>query len=262
MQHAVLPKANEISDNANVIEKFNDPLDFTLIWLDRGLSNVTTDIQRTLTHLHQLTNNVLTFDDVDKWDSYMKNNDKTNLFLIVAGSLSENVLLKVDCIRHVDSVFIFCFNQATYEHLLLSSKFKKLVGVYNNTKDLIESVEKHAHLMIKQLAIFKFFDKKQHTLGRNTGSFFWFQVLLYVLRQMPKTAQSQEDMLEHCTNYYRDNSLELTRIEEFRRTYNADMAISWYTRDTFIYRMVNQALRTENIDALYLFRVIRLGHMA
>lgn len=36
---------------------------------------------------------------------------------------------------------------------------------------------------------------------------------------------------------------------------NPEDAITWYCKQTFIYRLVNKALRTEDIDVLYAFRV-------
>ena len=38
----------------------------------------------------------------------------------------------------------------------------------------------------------------------------------------------------------------LRQIEEFDETYTSDKAIYWYTRDTFLFRLVNKTLRTQN----------------
>ncbi|CAF4910727.1 unnamed protein product [Rotaria sp. Silwood1] len=37
-------------------------------------------------------------------------------------------------------------------------------------------------------------------------------------------------------------------------TYTIDSAIEWYTANAFVYQLVNKALRTEDIELLYLFR--------
>ncbi|CAF0746426.1 unnamed protein product [Rotaria sordida] len=39
-----------------------------------------------------------------------------------------------------------------------------------------------------------------------------------------------------------------------RETYSSDQALWWYTRETFIYQFLNQALRLQDIDLLFLFR--------
>jgi hypothetical protein len=40
-------------------------------------------------------------------------------------------------------------------------------------------------------------------------------------------------------------------IAEFEKDYMSDQAIQWYTRNYFVYKLVNQAVRTEDIDTLY-----------
>ncbi len=47
---------------------------------------------------------------------------------------------------------------------------------------------------------------------------------------------------------------------EFENEYSADKALWWYTRDAFLYRMLNKALRVQNIDLLFLFRFV-IGDM-
>ncbi|CAF3971787.1 unnamed protein product, partial [Adineta steineri] len=43
-------------------------------------------------------------------------------------------------------------------------------------------------------------------------------------------------------------------IIEFAQTYSSSNAIRWYTKDSFVYRLLNSALRTRNIDIIFKFR--------
>ncbi|CAF4902101.1 unnamed protein product, partial [Rotaria sp. Silwood1] len=61
-------------------------------------------------------------------------------------------------------------------------------------------------------------------------------------------------MLDICRNYYRGNLRQLTTIDEFERHYQSIEAIRWYTKQSFIYKLVNKALKSEDIDMLYTFR--------
>ncbi|CAF1627023.1 unnamed protein product [Didymodactylos carnosus] len=61
-------------------------------------------------------------------------------------------------------------------------------------------------------------------------------------------------MIETCLEYYQNNKIELEKIKTFHDTYKPEDAIIWYTKDSFVYRLINKALRTEDIDLLYLFR--------
>ncbi|CAF0983005.1 unnamed protein product [Didymodactylos carnosus] len=71
---------------------------------------------------------------------------------------------------------------------------------------------------------------------------------------MPRNYKAFHDMLEKSSDCYRSNSIELRMIEQFRMTYTIDKAAEWYTDDSFIYRLIDKALRTEDIELLYLFR--------
>ncbi|CAF3743052.1 unnamed protein product [Rotaria sp. Silwood1] len=56
--------------------------------------------------------------------------------------------------------------------------------------------------------------------------------------------ESKQDMLQLCREHYSRNQLELNNIKEFELTYTASDAIMWYTRASFVYKMINRALRT------------------
>ncbi|CAF4563423.1 unnamed protein product, partial [Didymodactylos carnosus] len=75
-----------------------------------------------------------------------------------------------------------------------------------------------------------------------------------VLLRMPKSDESKMEMLTECESYYRDNDQELEKINDFRLNYSSDAAVWWYTRDSFVYRLLNKALRTRDIDIIFKFR--------
>ncbi|CAF1126891.1 unnamed protein product [Adineta steineri] len=61
-------------------------------------------------------------------------------------------------------------------------------------------------------------------------------------------------MLAEFRAYYQHNHHELLAIDDFERTYRSGDAIRWYTKPCFLFRLINKALRTEDICAFYTFR--------
>jgi len=59
---------------------------------------------------------------------------------------------------------------------------------------------------------------------------------------------NNKDMLDSCRVYY-------ANIDEFEHNYDRTKAIWWYTRDSFLYKMVNKALKSLDIDTLYEIRM-------
>ncbi|CAF4310389.1 unnamed protein product, partial [Rotaria sordida] len=61
-------------------------------------------------------------------------------------------------------------------------------------------------------------------------------------------------MINLCRKQYKNNEKVLNQIEEFSINYVKNHAAEWYSKDIFLFRLLNRALRTENIDAIYKFR--------
>ncbi|CAF0911608.1 unnamed protein product [Didymodactylos carnosus] len=89
---------------------------------------------------------------------------------------------------------------------------------------------------------------------KESAPFCLFQILFVFLRQMSQTQESKEQMLDYCKSCSKEDKAELKKIKDFRNTYDRKKAVEWYTKDSFIYRLVNRALTREPIYALYLLR--------
>jgi tetratricopeptide (TPR) repeat protein len=238
----------------------------TLICLDNQLgqtSQFTNDFHITEEMLRELNDYVLLFSSESECLVYIESIKSETILLIVAGSsASPNLLEKTHNIRHVDSIFIFCQNKKTYEPLLLNKDYYKLVGVFNEREVLASKIADSIELFDKQSAIFALYntDKQKSTrnLSRESGSFIFLQLVKQVLQKMLSNKEaietSKQEMLDKCRLYYRGNKKAMQDIDEFEREYTSDQAIKWYTANSFLYRLINKALRTEDIDALYTYR--------
>ena len=135
-------------------------------------------------------------------------------------------------------------------------QYPKIVGMFDDETRLIQSIRQELNDLHKQLATFSLYKNQKSTrdLLEESASFLWFQLFKDILLQMPRSEQAKQDMIDQCKRFYRGNTEELQLIEEFERTYTRSDTIRWYTKQCFIYRLCNKALRTEDIELLYLFR--------
>lgn len=238
----------------------------TLIWLDNQLgrtSQFTDDFHITEEMLRELNDYVLLFSDESECLVHIESIKTETVLLIVAGSsISPNLLEKIHLMRDVDSILIFCQNKETYEPLLLNRDYNKLVGVFRERAALASIITDLMILVDKKSAIFALYntDKQKSTrnLNRESGSFIFLQLVKQVLQKMLSNKEaieiSKQEILDKCRLYYRGNKKALQDIDEFERNYTPDQAIKWYTTNSFLYRLINKALRTEDIDALYTYR--------
>ena len=77
-------------------------------------------------------------------------------------------------------------------------------------------------------------------------------LLINSLYMRPRSKESRKLVLLSKQLYERDQC-ELSNIQEFEKKYSTEVALHWYTRDSFLTRLLNKTLRTQNIDDLLLF---------
>jgi len=95
----------------------------------------------------------------------------------------------------------------------------------------------------------------QSTTGLN-GHFVHSLLLIDVLLRMKSYRTDKQQLISLCKNEYQNNPAQLDIVREFENKYSSNKALWWYSRESFLYKILNKALRTQNIDVLFLFRFV------
>jgi hypothetical protein len=77
-----------------------------------------------------------------------------------------------------------------------------------------------------------------------------FREIVLVMKEEDMT-----DMYDFCIIHYKGNREEMKFLVELQKNYSDHSPVWWYSRDAFLYRMLNKALRTHQYDTLYVLRV-------
>ncbi|CAF1168229.1 unnamed protein product [Didymodactylos carnosus] len=95
----------------------------------------------------------------------------------------------------------------------------------------------------------------QKNLSTENGNFMWFQLFVEVLLRMSKyyTQLSSTEFVKICKQQYRENDVQLAKIDEFEKTYTPSRSIWYYTKELFLYRILNLALRKQDMDTLFTY---------
>ncbi|CAF1977441.1 unnamed protein product [Rotaria magnacalcarata] len=90
-------------------------------------------------------------------------------------------------------------------------------------------------------------------LSTDSAAFVWHQLLLDIIQKLPDEddEEAKREFLAECRSEYSGNSAMKTWIDRFDQKYRTSDAIAWYTRDTFVYRLLNRALRMQEVDIVY-----------
>ena len=124
--------------------------------------------------------------------------------------------------------------------------------------ELIDQLKAHYNSqkeIIKEPLRIKIFEGEGRSTNELNGKFINFQVLIDCLLRLPLVEIDKNELMTLYEDEYKGNKSKLEHLNEFRETYSSDKVISWYTRETFFYRTVNTALRSDNIHMMFLLRL-------
>ena len=229
---------------------------FILIWLDESSQENSLHSLYTRSLLKQINDeHCLFFDKVDLFLSEIDKlkNENKKLLVITSGSFVKQILPNI---KDLPTVIIFCRDYNRYIDLVIK---------HYNVADICTEYETLKNCIERELPSLKFnlfSNRKLNSLRLlsssedigYSGAYFSYMLFIDLLKRMPQTRQAKENMLKKCKDYYRKESATLKDIEKFQKTYTSNQAIDWYTEESFVYRLTNQAFRTEDVALWYLFR--------
>jgi hypothetical protein len=103
----------------------------------------------------------------------------------------------------------------------------------------------------KTANMFDVIGKQERTADNNYE--YWWSNLIRIVCCLPYPDTCLQTFLTTLRNYYQKNESTLRMLDKFERDYTSEKAVWWYTGDTFIYRLLNKALRQHNIEVMFLF---------
>ncbi|CAF3427090.1 unnamed protein product [Rotaria socialis] len=244
-------KQEEINESKDIFT-FNTDEDLTIVWFDDTIDD---EIKITLEQAHDHVKICHSFDEMTSTIDNIRNE---KIILITAGRYSREALFQIHDNEKIDTIYIFCLNVSLYQDLIDEKKYSKLIGIYAEYESLFTIVKQQIHLILKHLSIFNLFnhnDKPIRDLEHESNNYLWYQLFRDTLMTMhTETEQCKQQLIDYCRSYYRLNKKYLEDIDIFAQTYKSSEAIHWYTKDSFLYRFINKALRTEDIEALFRLR--------
>jgi hypothetical protein len=112
-------------------------------------------------------------------------------------------------------------------------------------------------------ALFEVLQTKFNARRKNEESFLkfdryttviWYIQFIQLIINLNKENEDRQSLNDYLKDYYANNRFDLEKVLEFERVYSPSTAIDWYTRDSFVYRILNKAFRLFDIKILILFR--------
>ena len=227
---------------------------YSLIWLDSTESK-SVELQE---QLEKLSPNVRVFENEQRCAHFIQSKSKSDrLILITNGRIGEHFVSKIHFLQQIVSIYVYCRHQQIHQQW--AKRFAKIKGVVVDFPDLLHRIRiDHidSHQPDQLLTIYIHRRNPDKSTNDLNGDYLHSQLLVNCLLKMKSNSNDRNEFIENCKSQQKENSSELSLIDEFHREYSCESALWWYTRDSFIYRMLNKALRVQHVHSLYLFRFV------
>ncbi|CAF1006823.1 unnamed protein product [Rotaria sordida] len=230
----------------------------TLIWLDKDLYN-SYEINQVKLKLRQIINYTKMFKNTDECVDYMSSNENEQVYLLISGSLADIVVPLIYQIEQIKMIYVVCIN--IQYHGKLSQTFDKIGGIFTNLNMLYDALRRdivtnrttttHSISNSSALLLSALPSPPSDRSDQQEAAFMYFRMLTEVLVELEHEESTKNEFVAVCHSQYHGNTPELEKIEEFSQKYSKEQAVCWYTRDSFLYRILNNALRIQDIDILF-----------
>jgi tetratricopeptide (TPR) repeat protein len=185
----------------------------------------------------------------------MEISNRTSFVLILSGHVAQDILPRVHHLKYIKSVHIYCDQKPMYQSL--KTDFCKVKSISNKRNELKIALE----TTLKHHSVFSYYNnliqKSTWDLTMRNAEFIWFQLLQQkvLLEQVVHTKKSKRDFIQRCQEYLGDDyESDQTYIDYLENEYRSKDAIQEYTKTNFLHTLINNAIRSDDIEELYYFR--------
>ena len=220
-----------------------------LIWLDGNIDEESNaEYKRMITQLKRFVETVKTFTDSDQCVEFILTLENETVYMITSGSLGQRIVPRISPLRQMNWIFVFCGDQNRHEQWAkewskVKGVFTKIEPIYDALKELVEGSEEEDTLLINV-------DASNKDLDRLEPSFMYTKILKEILLTITFEEKHFEEFIDYCREEFAENQSEISNINEFERDYRKQSPIWWYTYESFIYPMLNRALRQMDVDII------------
>jgi len=191
--------------------------------------------------IHSIVNFVKILNNIEQFNSFIITLEFEKIILIVNDQLFESI----EDLNRFHSIYLLSNN---FKWIKKSSNIR---GHFSNIKLIFEKI-KEEFLIENHLFSIESVPENE----TQNQSFSYSQLLKETLLTKDDEGNLKKDFIDFSRFHYYNNQIQLNLIDEFQTDFTLEKSIWWFTRNSFIRKMLNRALRTEEIDILFKMRWI------
>jgi hypothetical protein len=225
------------------------PENYILLWLTTNVDNFV-EIHQTsialfqgIIHLNKL------FTDLNQCVDCISSFKDETVFLIVSEEIDRQAIFLMQSYSQVDSVYIYCRLRSTNDQSI--ELWTKVKGLYTSTEAICEALKQDIRLCNRNLMSINVVSQILTThINELDPSLMYSQLLKEILLDIPHNDNEKKILVDFCSKQYAENSAQIKIFAEFEEKYDKPSPLWWYTRECFLYWMLNKALRTQDTETI------------
>lgn len=239
-----------------------------ICWVDKNVNE--SDNSPIKIHLYAITSNIETFTDVR--DCYKYLTDPNNLrptFLILSGSAAKENIEKMEYYTQIQRIYIYCRDVPT--HKKWAAEHDRIKSVTKDFNDILTDMRLNPLQPLKESVQTTKIEKEDGNSQRRKEepfsysisdrfisaideNFLHWQLIIEILSRLKPQQDPKTEFIEYLTEQNLINKNDEGILRKFKAEYRPEKSIEWFTRDCFLHRIFNKALRELNGITLYLMR--------
>jgi len=189
--------------------------DVAIAWFDCELDRNAEHTQHALTNLNY---KVEIFTDFDIFRYYLRNCEES-LLLILSNKCPDKYLHAFNSFSSIGSIIMFD----------------------SDTSDMKQFIQSVRHWIDFKSRLYFYIWNQTHQEARFLANFLLIQIVVRL-----SSERLLHEMLEICYESFEQHD----ELHEFELTYTSTDAVRWYTRESFVYKIVNRILRSFDLEKL------------
>ena len=230
--------------------------DHVLFWLDANIDPNNADCTSTIQKLQSVIKHMRVFNDSGECANFLHTIQNQSVFMVVSGSLAQQILPRIHHMSQLTAVFIFCSDRSKYESL--TKTYPKVHGISTDIDDICNSLKAVFRQWDEEssdISLISASDASGQKIDHLDPSFMYTQLIKEVLFDFNYHDEKLKnkvfnELVAYCRKQYPKNTKHFKEIDDFEISYRKYTPVWWYTRECFLYHMLNDALREQQTDVL------------
>ena len=251
--------AKRLSEHVSQRPRSTMPESCVILWLDSDINQSDEDYQYALVQLSHLAQSIHIFSHVDECIDFITEMGDEKVFLIISDDIGYRIVSLIHDIIQLDSIYVISANEPFDERWIDASG--KIRGTFNHIALVCDLIKRNLRWSDMSCTTLDTFISSTESLEPSMldeldRSFMYSLLLKEIFLDIEEDSQTKQELVEFWRHQYGANTAMLKRIDEFEHNYDRQCSIWWYTKEPFIYSMVNRALRELEIDILMKMKFI------